>query len=136
MNFHKLLPLLLFLACFTACGEEEPKSPTFDKQLLNGRWELTEAWRNSRKTETLTGIYYEFDDAKMRTNFTMDMTEKEFAYEFDGRIISQKGKTERFLSIDSLAQSILIFSTNFNEFPFKLALEKKAPIESEEEQEM
>ena len=136
MNLYRLLPFILILAFFAACGEDEPKSPTYDKQLLIGRWELTDAWRSKRKTETLTGIYYEFDDSKMRTNFTMDMKEQEFAYDFDGQSVLQKGKTERFLYIDSLTQSFLLISTTFNEFPFKLALQKKPPIQSEAETEM
>ncbi|MEZ4952980.1 MAG: hypothetical protein R2825_05340 [Saprospiraceae bacterium] len=134
MYLNKLLPLFLIISVISACGEDEPKTPTYEKQYLIGRWELNEAWRGNKKTETLTGIFYEFDTkGKMHTNFTMDMTEGEFPYDFDGRTIFQKGPTDRTYAIDSLTNETLIFSTNFNDYQFKLALGKKMPIESEEE---
>ncbi len=137
MILHKLFPLVLGLTIFVACGEDEPKAPTYDKEYLIGRWELTDAWRSNKKTETLTGIYYEFaTTGKMNTNFTLDMTDGEFPYEFDGRNIIQKGKMDRSYTIDSLTRETLIFSTVFNDSNFKLALVKKVPVESEEEKEL
>ena len=131
MYLSKLIPSLLFLLAFSAC-EHEPKVPTFDIQLLTGRWELTNAWRNNKKTETLIGTYYEFESKGiMRTNLSLDMQEDEYEYEFDGINITQIGELETVYHIDSLTNSTLIFSTTFSDFPFKLELSKKRDSEEE-----
>ncbi len=136
MYLNKFLPLFFLNVVFLAC-EPEPKTPVYEKQDLIGQWELTEAWRNNRKTETLVGTYYNFDDnGHMSTNFNLDMQESSYEYEFDGRQITQKGEEETVYHIDSLTSSTLIFSTTFHNFPFKLALTKKLESEDEPTSEM
>ena len=131
MNLNNLFPFFLLLIMFSACAEEEAKEPAYDKQHLIGKWELTEAWRKGKKTEMLTGIYYEFDETgDMRTNFTPNMQESEFTYGFDGNHIIQKGEKESVYVIDSLTNSTLIFSTIFINYPFKLAFNKHIAKES------
>ena len=119
--------LFVFFAC-----EEDQKEPSYEKQALLGKWELTEAWRNNRKTETLVGTFYEFEETgKMRTNFPLDMVHGEYEFEFDGREIIQKGKLETIYKIDTLTNSTLIFSTTFNKSSFKLAFGKHIATESD-----
>ena len=136
MYLKNFLPFFCCLFLCSAC-EHEPKPPSYDKQLLLGHWELSAAWRNNKKTETLTGTYYKFEGSGvMRTNFTADMQEGEVEYEFDGRDIIQKSEPETVYQIDSLTSSTLIFTTTFHEFPFKLALSKKQESEAEPETEL
>ncbi len=131
MKLYRLLPFFIAFLFFSAC-DNEPHDPTFEKKYLIGKWELTDAWRNNKKTETLTGTYYEFgEDGMMKTNLTTDLTEKEFPYEFDGRSITQKGTQNVVYSLDSLSEAVLIFSMSINNFPFRLVLAKVAPSEKE-----
>ncbi len=131
MNLLKLLPLITVFVFLSAC-ENEPQGSTFEKKYLIGKWELTDAWRNNRKTETLTGTYYEFaENGMMKTNLTSDLSEGIFAFEFDGKTLIQKGTEEVVYSLDSLTETILIFSMNIKNFPFKLALTKSVPTENE-----
>ena len=134
MSPNKLLTLSLLLFLFSAC-QEEPETPIYDKEHLYGRWELTDAWRNQKRTEMLVGTFYEFDrQGIMKTNFNMEMTPKDFPYEFDGKAISQKSTPESILLIDSLSHSTFIFYMVFNNSTFKMAMGKKQ--ESEKDQEL
>jgi len=124
MNLHKILSLL-FLTLFLSSCDNEPQLPSFNKKYLLGRWELAQAVRNHKRTETLTGTYYEFGkNGKMKTNLTPDLSEKQYSYDFDGRAITQKGTECIVYQIDSLSESTLIFSMNINNYPFQLMLNK------------
>ncbi|HFA51432.1 MAG TPA: hypothetical protein ENJ95_20660 [Bacteroidetes bacterium] len=124
MSLNKLLPSLLFVLVISAC-EDDNKQPTFDKNLLFGKWELQDAWRNGKKTETLSGTYYEFsEDGKMKTNLTPTATEEEFPYSFDGYQIVQKGENEVVYKLDSLTESVMAVSMVIQKFPFRLVLNK------------
>ncbi len=124
MDFQKILLFFSIMLLISAC-DNEPNEPRFNKQHLIGKWELTDAWRNSKRTETLTGTYYEFQEQDiMITNLTPDLSEQQYKYEFDGKSIIQKGEPEIIYTLDSLSSSTLIFSMSINNFPFKLAMTK------------
>ena len=112
---------------FISC-EEEPKEPTFDKDLLIGRWELQDAWRRGKKTETLTGTFYEFKkEGTMVTNLTPSMNILEYEYTFDGKTLMQKGDTEITFDIENLNDSLFTFSMVIQNFPFKLIMNRYHP---------
>lgn len=137
--YPKKLFLCVFALLLLAGCQDEPKSPSFDEQLLYGRWNLQEALRNNRKTETLTGTFYEFEpNGVMHTNFTPDqnMTPGEFAYEFDGRTITRKDDSESYYQVDSLSQSTLILSTTYGQYQFKFTLNRVDSEQLESEKEM
>ncbi|MBI5917502.1 MAG: hypothetical protein HY842_19210 [Bacteroidetes bacterium] len=126
---------LLFLGSFlllSACGDEHRK-PVFQQNNLIGRWELANAWRNGKQTETLTGTFYEFsEDGSMKTNLTPSAMEAEFPYRFLGNEIRQEGEPSVVYSIDTLTGSTLSMSMTINNFPFRLELQKaQPPVESE-----
>lgn len=131
MNPNIFISLLILTFLFSAC-EKEPKTPIYDKEYLYGRWELTDAWRNKKKTEMLVGTFYEFDrEGQMRTNFNMEMTEKNFEYDFDGQVITQKSEPISLLIIDSLTESTLMFNMEFNNSKFKMGMGKIQESETE-----
>lgn len=127
-----LLYITLSILTLTACTEEV-KSPSYDENLLIGRWELKDAWREKKQTEMLVGTFYEFDQkGTVRTNFTADMVPGEFPYALEGHIIQLEGEPEFSYTIDSLDQANLIFSTNYRGYLFKMALKKAIEgVESE-----
>ncbi|HHM21036.1 MAG TPA: hypothetical protein ENJ20_03335 [Bacteroidetes bacterium] len=125
MYLNKLSLLLLAVLLFSSACKDETKRPSFDKDLLYGRWDLSQAWRSNRPIETLDDLFYEFyKNGKMRTNFTLDMTPGEFDYSFDGQVIEQKGGGDLVYMVDSLGHDKLIMTTVFSNYPFRLALDK------------
>ncbi|MEO1261211.1 MAG: hypothetical protein AAFZ15_20580 [Bacteroidota bacterium] len=121
---NKLLFTSFIFLTFVACTEE-PNTPTYEDELLHGRWELTDAWRRNKKTEMLIGTYYEFNPTgTMRTNFPSEMDTGDHPYEFDGKIITVNDMENVFYTIDTLTESKLIFTTVYSNFPFKLSLIK------------
>ena len=114
---------MTLLAC-----QNEPQQSDFDQSRLTGRWEIDKAWRNGKQTETLTGTYYEFgEDGAMRTNLTPTLVEDEFSYDFSGNEIKQKSEPAVIYTVQSLTDSLLVFSMTINKFPFRLQLRKALP---------
>lgn len=126
MNFKSVLPLAaVFLLLLSACQDEKPDAPSFDGEQLVGRWEIAEAFRNGKKTETLTNTFYEFDDrGNMKTNLTPTATAEEYRFNFDGTEIKQKGGAETTYKVESLSDSTLTMSMKIQKFPFRLVLAK------------
>ena len=126
MTTKSALPFLgAFLFLFTACQDEKKDTPTFDGDQLIGRWEIIEAYRNGKKTETLTDTFYEFDrSGKLSTNLTPSATKEEYDYKFDGSEIKQAGGLETVYQVENLTDSLLVLSMNINKFPFRLTLGK------------
>ena len=138
MYLKKFLLIFCTLSLFISC-EEDAKSPSFEKDLLYGRWELTEAYRNSRKTETLTGTFYEFNEnGNVKTNFTPqhNMVAHEFPFDFNGKEIKLKGEQEFLYQVDTLSQDLLMVSTNFDRFRFKFTLNKADSVQLELDKEL
>jgi hypothetical protein len=120
---------LAFFLSWIACKNDSPKAPPFDKALLHGRWEIAEAWRNAKPTETLVGTFYEFgNNGKMKTNLTETMMEEEFEYDLKNNVISQASKPEETLyQIEALSDSSLTLSTSIRNIPFRLRFFKTLP---------
>lgn len=90
--------------------------------LLPGRWELDEAKRDGQPAESLTGLYYEFDEnGQMRSNLPVGAGESQ--YELDGATLMQKleGKAIDY-TIESINDSVLVMLTELRgtNFWFKL----------------
>lgn len=118
------IPFALLILVLPACNNE-PSQASFEEEALNGRWEIDEAWRNGKQTETLTGTYYEFDEnGNMRTNLTPSLVEDKFAYDLSGNEIRQKSDPPVVYTIQTLTDSLLVISMSINTFPFRLQLKK------------
>jgi hypothetical protein len=121
--------ILLFATFWlSSCQSDGPKTPVFEKDNILGRWEISKAWRNGKTTETLTGTYYEFDEAgTMKTNLTPTTMEQVYEYSLSGNEIKQKGEPPITYTIDSLTPNFLAMNMVINNFPFKLELNKALP---------
>ncbi|MEZ4961335.1 MAG: hypothetical protein R2830_16020 [Saprospiraceae bacterium] len=118
--------LLMLPAC-----NNDPKQQAFDQERLIGRWEIVSGYRNGKKTETLTGTFFQFaPDGTMKTNLTPTVTEEEYPYKLSGNTISQEGNPAIIYSIDTLTDSLLDLSMTINNFPFKVNLKKAPPREA------
>ncbi len=116
-----------------SCQSDGPQKVEIKKADLIGRWEISKGFRNGKETETLTGTYYEFDEAgTMKTNLTPTTMEQSYDYSFSDYTIKQKGETPITYTIDSLTPAYLGISMVINNFPFKLELSKaKLPTQLE-----
>ncbi|MCF8243878.1 MAG: hypothetical protein K9J37_01610 [Saprospiraceae bacterium] len=128
MSSNFSFTVLLATSFLFSCQNDAPKRPEINRADLSGRWEISKAFRNDKQTETLTGTYYEFDEAgTMKTNLTPTTMEQEYKYSFSGHEIKQKGEPTIIYTIDSLTPSFLGMSMSINNFPFKLELNKAVP---------
>jgi len=120
----------LFLSLLTVSCKEAPKQPQLDENLLIGRWEITQAWRNGRPTETLTGTFYEFmENGAMRTNLTASGVEEESPFEVNGFEIVQESSPEKVkYSVTELSDSVLTLDMHIKNFPFRIRLAKYNPL--------
>lgn len=126
---HPVRIIVFFSAlilCLSAC-KDEPGHAAVDQELLNGRWEIDEAWRNGKQTGTLAGAYYEFQNGTMRTNLTPTLIEDEFPYDLSKNEIRQKSEPPVVYTIQSLSDSMLVMTLSINTFPFRLQLKKAGP---------
>jgi hypothetical protein len=73
--------LMTILAC-------EKQISTFEKDQLDGRWELSLAKVNGAETDRLRDLYFVFlPDTSLQTNILG--SERNYKYSFDGEIIAQ-----------------------------------------------
>lgn len=119
MKFWKSIFTFLAITLFFACGSEEADPQA--TQIL-GRWEIEEASRNGRITESLAELYYEFDaDGKITTNLTGATETGTYTLE-EGKLLQRNTKIDADYTLDSLSDSSLIMSTRLRNSTFKFRL--------------
>jgi hypothetical protein len=102
--------LLLLIAVFCACEKESEK----DTDLLIGRWEVEEATRNGRPTESLAELYFEFSpDGQLQTNVTG--VPEEGTYEISGdKILQRDTRLDADYEIVEIAPDNLVLTTELS----------------------
>lgn len=120
LSLFSLLGWLLL----TNCGNEGVKE---EKDLILGRWEIQEAYRNGRVTESLAELYFEFfQDGKMTTNILG--TPETATYELDGSQVRQReGQLDINYQVEELTDSTLILATELQGFAFRFSLHRDLP---------
>lgn len=118
-----LLGICLCICTLYGTGCTDP-SPASDPDLLIGHWEIEEALRSGKPTESLSELYYEFSkDGSMKTNLT-GATETG-KYEVDGQILSQMDtRMDTDYQIETLNDSFLIMTTVLRKLNFKFVLNR------------
>jgi hypothetical protein len=97
-------------------------------KLLQGRWEIREAYRSEQPTTSLAGLYFEFGaEGKLRTNLPVSETPEPATYSLsDGTIRQVQGEQEIDYQIEALNDTALVLNTNLQNFPFRFVLAKSA----------
>lgn len=115
-RFFQSALLILALGSFFACNEDEIQ----DQDLILGRWDIQEALRSGRPTESLDNLFFEFfEEGKMTTNITGSTVDG--SYEIDGDQLKQRGgPLETNYTIQTLSDSVLVLTALINKFDFKL----------------
>ena len=133
MRIPFIFPLLgLLLLALPGCksdpNSDDEETVQFDSEQLIGRWEITKAWRNGKETESLSDMYFEFDEAgKMRTNLTPSATEEEHPFAFSNNTIQQKSTPPLDYKVKELSDSVLRISMVLQDFPFRIHLARVVP---------
>jgi len=127
-----LIASVLFLYCKT---EDKPKKvntpPPIDyNSMLEGNWELANAFRNKEQVESLANTRFEFDGVQtMISNFNATAEEQTNTYELQRNMIKQTGKTPFTYLIKSVTDSTLTLVTRYRGYNFQLELIKWIPEE-------
>lgn len=115
--------LVLFIVLGAlSCGKEE--DPML--KLIQGRWEIKEAYRNSQATESLAELYFKFEkDGHMETNLPIAETPAAAVYTLKRGVITQtQGELEIEYQIESVTDSSLVLNTTLQNFPFRFVFSK------------
>ena len=123
MNLLPLIKLTLLatLVLAFACQSE----PTTNGDLLVGRWQIQEATRNGKPTESLDELYFEFySDGKMRTNLSGSPEMATYQLE-QNRILQRESRMEIDYEVEELSDSILTLKTSLRGFTFRFALDRE-----------
>jgi len=114
--------LLISLATlFVACQSE----PDNAEQLLMGRWEIQNAYRNGQPTQTLEGLFFEFsEDGLMKTN--LPISAEASRYELEDGLIRQLDVDDPLeFEIVSISDSTLAMGSKIRKFDFRFLLQKR-----------
>lgn len=114
-----LLTGCLFLG---SCGSDEDLTA----RQLAGRWEIDEALRNGRPTESLSGLYFRFGpEDRLVTN--LNGREETGQYELEDNTVQQTGTTmDVVYQIESITDSTLTLRTQISQYDFRFDLRKVA----------
>lgn len=107
----------------SACETE--KKEDYSEKIL-GRWEIVEAKRNGDLTESLAGLFFEFQTGgAMRTN--LSATEETAAYELqDNKILQRQSQIEADYTIEAVTDSTMTLTTTLRNYNFRFLLAKAA----------
>jgi hypothetical protein len=124
MLVSRLFPLGLVLAIslfFAACQEDTTDK---NKAYLSGRWELYKGLRNKKPTETLAGIYFEFNsNGMMKTNLPVG-PEGQVPFELSKNTILQKSNKPVQYEIRQICDTTMLLTLETRGMPFELYLRK------------
>ncbi|HMO41146.1 MAG TPA: hypothetical protein PKC76_14880 [Saprospiraceae bacterium] len=120
MKKLSILCLLLVLTVFAACRKDNSEIA----QLIVGRWEVQEALRNGRPTESLADLYFEFaPDGKLMTN--VSGVPEEGMYELKGEKVLQRNiRFEGDYNVLEISSEKLVMTTEIQGFAFRFTLGK------------
>ena len=141
VNFSPLF-LIALLGIFSCVNESSASEDTAEttaplpenvSEIIIGKWELLEGYRDGNLTETLADTYFSFTpDGKLQTNLSGGNEIVNFS--IDGRTIKQDSQTFPVdYSIDDISESNMTISMAMNGRSFMFVLQKAVPEEGESE---
>lgn len=112
--------LLVLVSTWSACRQDQDNTA----ERIVGRWELREATRDGKPTESLEALYFEFlPDGKMNTN--MAGVPETAAYTVAKNTIQQRqSRIEADYIIEELGDSIMVLSASIRDYNFRFRLGK------------
>ena len=91
---------------------------------LSHRWLLDKGFRNEKETDSLAGLYFDFNTSgEVTTN--LNGQDERLTYKLDGEDIIELAGTEGvFLNIMELSETKLVLQTDIQGYTFKFVLLK------------
>ena len=91
---------------------------------LSHRWLLDKGFRNEKETDSLAGVYFDFNTSgEVTTN--LNGQDERLTYKLDGEDIIEIAGTEGvFLNIIELSETKLVLQTDIQGYTFKFVLLK------------
>jgi hypothetical protein len=122
---------LCLLLAWPACDGDSKKT----QASITGRWEIFQGFRNRRQTETLQGVFFQFNpDGTMFTNLPVG-ADAPTQYELNKNEIRQKSPQEVIYTIQSANDTLLVLAMEMRGVEFELHLRKAPsvadPVESD-----
>lgn len=113
------LVLLLSVVFLQSCHNKEAIISN-----LSHRWVLDKGFRNEKETDSLTGLYFEFNKVgEVTTN--LNGQDERLTYKLNGEDIIELAGTEVvFLNIMELSEAKLVLQTEIKGYTFKFDLLK------------
>lgn len=121
------LPIALIgIFMLSSCGQEQDQN---QEELILGRWEIQQAFRNGQPTESLDELYFEFfKDGKMRTNLMG--TPETATYELDdSRLYQRESQMDIDYNIENLSDSTMVMTTQLRDYDFRFQLRRSVEEE-------
>lgn len=122
---------VVFALLVAACGGGGREEKT--QISIQGYWKLVKGLRNQRETETLQGVFFQFDaDGKMMTNLPVG-ADVPTEYELKKNEIHQKTPQPVVYVIQSATDSMLVLTLELRGAQFEMHLQKTTPSDEGEE---
>ena len=129
MKRSKLIQAVLFISLFSVISCTEPPQEDNTQEYLIGRWDIQEASRNGRPTESLDQLYFEFfEDGSLNSNLTGSTQESK--YTLEGKTVKQNGSPmDSDYTIEEISDSTLTMNTNIRGQIFRFRFQKQQLVE-------
>ena len=122
MKYATLFLALLMIGC-NGCTTDPPENDLSRNQLL-GYWTLTQATRSGQVTESLEGLFFEFEAPEtLTTNISGVATSATYDLD-DGRLSHTIRGIEEDFIVQSLTDSVLVLTTKMRNYPFVFSFQK------------
>lgn len=126
----QLLCLITLSSISFACTSDA-KLDKASKNKVIGKWEIKEAFRNGKRTESLDNLFFEFyEDGQMRTNILGASIQSN--YNISGGKIKQEAGDEGVeleYIVEIVTDTSLILSTVLRRYNFKFDLQRNLELE-------
>lgn len=138
MNKHFFALLISAGFLLISCGDEQQTTEIdTSKDQLAQRWELTDAERNGKKTETLRDAYFDLQ-ADGNGVINLDGNAQDASWNVENNLLKISGTQSDFLSTDyaisNLQDSMMTLSVELRNIDFvmnfKIAVEQEEPVDS------
>ncbi|MEM6377722.1 MAG: hypothetical protein AAF705_05895, partial [Bacteroidota bacterium] len=126
----QLLCLYTLFSLSFGCSSDA-KLDKDSKSKVIGKWEIKEAFRNGKLTESLDNLYFEFyEDGQMRTNILGASMQANYDFS-NGKIKQEAGEegVELEYLVETVTDTSLILSTVLRRYNFKFDLQRNLELE-------
>jgi predicted porin len=116
----RLWAFLTVIALLSAC---QPEGMNVQPKDIEGTWNVAEAKRNGKSTQTLSRAYYHFsDNMEVETNFAGSVTEA--TYTLEDNILVQRGQEVIRYTISDWKDSSFVMNFTIQDFNFEFLLKR------------